>query len=231
MQQLNDANSLDVMPSYNPNGDRIVYASNRTGRRLTIWERSTTGIGGIISLADNRDEQDLWPSIDADPHTHLFYEALFDGQPDGHLYMATLNSSERAELTVNGISEPRISPNASSIVFVNVNERTGKREIYRMPIEGGTPELLASSPDADCYDPCFSADGSKLAFASDLGLDAEKRHNPDIWVIDLAHPEAPEQVTRNGSVDDCPAWDPKGNAIYFRSNRGGAWGIWRIDLH
>jgi hypothetical protein len=25
-------------------------------------------------------------------------------------------------------------------------------------------------------------------------------------------------------------WDPGGNAIYFRSNRGGEWGIWKVNV-
>ena len=43
-------------------------------------------------------------------------------------------------------------------------------------------------------------------------------------------PERPVQVTTNGSHDDCPAWDPSGQTIYFRSNRGGEWAIWKIDV-
>ena len=36
------------------------------------------------------------------------------------------------------------------------------------------------------------------------------------------------QLTTNGSLDDCPCWDRKGEYIYFRSNRGGVWNIWRF---
>ena len=45
---------------------------------------------------------------------------------------------------------------------------------------------------------------------------------------DLSKPERPIQITTNGSFDDHPSWDPTGNAIYFRSNRGGEWAIWKI---
>ena len=64
---------------------------------------------------------------------------------------------------------------------------------------------------------------------SDAGVDAERHHNYDIWVMDLAHADRPTQITTNGSWDDHPAWDPSGNAIYFRSNRGGEWAIWKIS--
>jgi TolB protein len=99
-----------------------------------------------------------------------------------------------------------------------------------MSDKGGPAEVLTDTPDADSYDPVWSKDGGKLAFTSDRGVDEDRRHNPDIWLIDLAHPDQPQQVTTNGSVDDCPAWDPSGDALYFRSNRGGDWGIWRVAV-
>jgi hypothetical protein len=37
-------------------------------------------------------------------------------------------------------------------------------------------------------------------------------------------------VTRNESWDDGPAWDATGRTLFFRSNRGGQWGIWKIDV-
>src|SRR5207249_3206583 len=120
---------------------------NRAGRTLTIWQRSTTGQPGLINLTRNRDEHDLWPSIDADPKPRLFYEALFDGQADGRLYINTINTTIRSELSPFGISQPRVSPKADSIVFVSLNEKTGHREIYRMSDKGGAQEVITDTPD------------------------------------------------------------------------------------
>jgi Tol biopolymer transport system component len=207
-----------------------VYSSNRSGKTLTIWQRPANGQPGLVNLSRNHDEQDLWPSVDSDPKPRLFYEAHFDGQADGRLYSNRLNTTIRSELSPIGVSQPRINPKADGVVFVSLNEKTGHRDIYRMSDQGGSPEALCNVTDADSYDPVWSKDGSRLAFASDRGVDEDQRHNADIWIIDLAHPEKPLQVTTNGSVDDCPAWDPTGDAIFFRSNRGGNWGIWRVAL-
>ena len=55
--------------------------------------------------------------------------------------------------------------------------------------------------------------------------------NADIWALDLTQSNAvPQQITSNASQDDRPVWDPSGDAIYFRSNRGGEWGVWKISL-
>jgi len=114
--------------------------------------------------------------------------------------------------------------------FTIVNEKTGKRDIARMSDKGGVPENLTNSPDVDDFDPTWSADGDRIAYASDRGVDADGHQNLDIWMMDLSNPSQPVQITTNGSVDDNPQWDPAGNAIYFRSNRGGQWGVWRIGV-
>jgi hypothetical protein len=240
LQEITDGKALDIMPSFTPDGNQIVFASNRAGRRLNIWRRSLNGGAGIEQLTSS-DEQDLWPMIDAAPRARLFYEALSDSQPDPQLYMAPVDGGPRMDLTTIPVNQPRISPRADAILFTSLNQRTGNREIYRIPDRGGPPVDLTNDPDSDCYDPVWSMDGNMIAYVSDRGYASypvqrdgqvvdERHRNADIWIIDLAHPDKPIQVTTNGSVDDCPTWDPSGSYIYFRSNRGGQWGIWRISV-
>jgi hypothetical protein len=229
VQQITDGKALDIYPSFTPDGASIVFSSNRAGKRLNIWEKSISGGEGIEQLT-NGEEQNLWPSIDASPHPRLFYEALSDSQADAQLYTAPVDGGPRMDLTTISVSEPRISPKADSIVFTSVNQRTNNREVYKIPDHGGPPEDLTTDPDSDCYDPSWSKDGSQIAYVSDRGMDEDRRRNPDIWILDLDHPDKPIQVTTNGSIDDSPVWDPSGDSIYFRSNRGGQWGIWKISI-
>ena len=41
---------------------------------------------------------------------------------------------------------------------------------------------------------------------------------------------AAQQLTTNGSHDDKPCFDRHGEKIFFRSNRGIYWNIWRFKL-
>lgn len=226
--QVSDGRSLELQPSYTPDGSRIIFSSNRAGR-MSIWSMSASGAPGMTQLTLG-DTNDLWPSVDANPKPRLYYERLVDTRPDPRLYMTQLGTTIRTDLTTQSGMQPRVNPKGDSVAFTHINPRTGKRDIYRMSDSGGTPENLTNTPDDDECDPVWNRDGTKIAFASDRGLSADKQHNYDIWVIDLSRSDRAVQVTSNGSWDDSPAWDPNGGAIYFRSNRGGEWGIWRINV-
>jgi dipeptidyl aminopeptidase/acylaminoacyl peptidase len=228
-EQLTDGKALDLFPSFTPAGDQIVFSSNRAGKKLSVWEKSAVGAPGTAQLTSN-DEQELWPAVDADPQPRLFYEALLDDRDEPRLYMTQIGRTIRTELTTVPVTQPRVSPKADNLVFASVNAKTGNRELFIMPDKGGLTHNLTNTPDSDNFDPVWSKDGSRIAFVSDRGLDEDRHHNRDIWYFDMAHPERPVQITTNGSVDDCPTWDPSGDAIYFRSNRGGEWGIWKIAV-
>ena len=231
VEDYSDGKSLDVDPTFTPDGKNVVFSSNRGGRRMSIWQVSASGTPGITQLT-NDDNNDLWPSIDS--ARHLFYQAFVDTRSDPRLFMTELGKTTRTDLTQAGGLQPRVSPearpDANTLLFTNVNEKTGKRDIFRLKTDGGLPENLTNTPDVDDFDPAWNQEGSKVAYVSDSGVDEEGRHNFDIWILDLAKPAQPVQLTTNGSWDDRPVWDPSGNYIYFRSNRGGEWAIWRIGV-
>lgn len=227
--QITDGKSLELMPSYSPEGSQILFCSNRAGKSLSIWKMSSRGEPGMTQLTSG-DTNDLWPSIDADAKPRLYYQRMVNTRPDPRLYMTQVDTTTRTDLTTTSGTQPRISPKGDTVLFCHMNDKTGKRDIYRMSDKGGTPENLSNTPEADEGDPAWNRDGTKIAFTSDRGVNEERQHHYGIWMIDLTRPEQPVQVTTNGSWDDCPVWDPSGNFVYFRSNRGGEWGIWRVSV-
>jgi hypothetical protein len=224
---INDGKSLEITPAFTPGGDQVVFSSNRASRQMKVWAMSAVGAPGITQLSSG-ETNDLWPCIDSDPKPRLFFQAMVDTRPDPRIYMTQLGTTTRTDMTQLGGSQPRVNPKADAVAFTLVNDKTGKRDIYIMPDRGGAPRNITNTADIDEFDPEWSKDGARLAFVSDAGVDEERRQNLDVWAMDLAKPERPVQITNNGSHDDHPAWDPSGRSIYFRSNRGGEWAIWRI---
>lgn len=230
VKDLTDGSTLDLMPSFTPGGDQIVFSSDRSGGRMQIWSIASNGMGRPSRLT-NDDAHGLWPAIDSDPRPRLFRQEMVEDQTGPRIRSGLVGAATSAvDLIPTGGTQPRISPRNDAIVFCKVDERTGKRDLFKASDTGGEPLNLTTSPDIDEYDPAWSRDGRKIVFTSDRGSDAEGRRNSDIWMLDPNLPDQVQQITANGSVDDSPVFDALGSAVFFRSNRGGQWGIWKIEI-
>ncbi|MBT5427089.1 MAG: hypothetical protein HOK84_12890, partial [Bacteroidetes bacterium] len=95
-------------------------------------------------------------------------------------------------------------------------------------IDGSNETILTQNNDYNCFQPRWSPDGKYIVYVSDQGRDNQGVRNNDIWIMDLEGGQK-TQLTTNGSWDDFPVWNFKDNFIYFRSNRGGNWNIWRFS--
>ena len=104
-----DDRSLDVMPSFTPDGSQIVFASNRAGRHMRIWQMSAAGEPGISQFPGEEGESDLWPDVDADSKPRLFYEVLLDSRPDARLYTTVLGTQTKTDLTCPAAGSSRAS--------------------------------------------------------------------------------------------------------------------------
>ena len=78
-------------------------------------------------------------------------------------------------------------------------------------------------------DPAWSPDGRRMAYSSLAGVDGEGRPNYDIWLLDLESGQR-TQITSNGSADVLPRFDSTGRLVYFISNRGRQWAVWRLPV-
>jgi dipeptidyl aminopeptidase/acylaminoacyl peptidase len=229
--QLTDGKSLDVTPAFSPSGDEILFASDRAGAHMSIWSMAADKNWGMRQYTQG-DTNDLWPSMDSDPHPRVFCESYSDRLNKPLLFSTEVQTRARSDLGVDGGLQPRINAKNDAVLFTMYNEK-GKRDIYKISDRGGNPINLTNTPDIDECDAAWDRDGARIVFASDGGVDAEeKKHNYDIWYIDTTEQNAsPIRVTSNPSQDDHPVWDPRGRFIYFRSNRGVEWGIWKIALN
>jgi TolB protein len=214
----------DLDPVYSPDAKHIYFSSNRGEERPKIWRVFATGTGGLTRVTSSS-TSDRTPCI-APSGQNLAYTALMAGTSEWQIWTVNANGALPTQLIV-GVN-PVYSPDGKKILYTRDNPDTKKEDIWTMHADGSSRTQMTSG-DSNCTSPRWSPDGAKIVFASDKGLDEEKKHNFDIWLMNADGTNV-TQLTTNGSYDDFPVFDPNGKYIYFRSNRGGSWDIWRMEL-
>lgn len=100
------------------------------------------------------------------------------------------------------------------------NERA---DIYLQRVDGSSVIQLTNDP-ADDVQPCFSPDGTKIAFAS------SRSGNWDIYVMDVDGKNV-QQFTSGLAQDLHPTFSPDGNRLAYCSlTHSGQWEIWLLNL-
>jgi dipeptidyl aminopeptidase/acylaminoacyl peptidase len=130
------------------------------------------------------------------------------------------------------LSKPRISPDGQRVAFVVtiIDERKHeyRSSIWVAPTTGGEAKRF-TSVTANAYSPCWSPDGSWLAFVSDReGEPADKdtqeqkeqgKDKPQIWLIPGDGGEA-HQLTFMPHGASNPVWSPDSRRLVFTAAVG-----------
>jgi Tol biopolymer transport system component/imidazolonepropionase-like amidohydrolase len=122
-------------------------------------------------------------------------------------YQRRRRDFDSAEPTpVRGILNPAVSPDGTRIAFVALGD------LWLLPIDGGEPVRLTTGPSVEA-DPVWSADGTRLAYVSDLD------GTMDIWVREMAN-GATRRITSVPSGVAYPSWSPDGSRLAFLTVEG-----------
>jgi len=228
---VTDGRTLDLFPSFSPAGDSIAFSSTRLSPTrldpyLSLWRIKVDGTGTAIGKITGSGAEDYRPSIG--PDGRIAFTSLVPNAEKPQVWTVMPSGGELTQLP-DGES-PQISPDGRRIMFVRRHDgKSNARQIWTMGIDGADERQLTQNINYEIVDPRWSPDGRWIIFSSNEGVDARKIHNFDIWVMSTDGLKK-MQITTNGSWDDSPAWDRTGQTIYFRSNRGGSWKIWRAEL-
>lgn len=178
----------------------------------------------------------------------------------GDIYVLPMNGGDMLRLTYddNFSSVEDWSPDGQHIFFNSTRESQGWA-IFRVPMAGGTPALIAMEPFENLEDANVSPDGHTLAF--NTTYNPWWRLGPDhyapgrIWLMPLSehatpdacrqryHPLPPDRPAVLGPVAPYPLepltpyaegrwplWAPDGQGIYFVADHEGVENIWYMSL-
>ncbi|MFZ1756750.1 MAG: hypothetical protein WAU10_23560, partial [Caldilineaceae bacterium] len=152
--------SEDVLPSWNPEGNRITFASNREGdRRWRIYAAWADGNDNGTDLGFGQ-EPEWHPAAD-----QIVYRGCDSQGNRCGLWITDSGGGNQQPLTsVPGDARPTWSPDGRSVVFMS-QERDSNWDVYRVDVESGAVIRLTNSPGIDGV-PAVSPDGSRIVFLS-----------------------------------------------------------------
>jgi Tol biopolymer transport system component len=111
------------------------------------------------------------------------------------------------------------------IAFVSHRDHTTggdiNQEIYSIAADGTAESRITNNPATD-GNPSWSADGSKIVFASN------RDNNMEIYSMN-ADGSGATRLTSNSAQDIFPTWAPDGTRIAFTSNRSGSSRIYTMN--
>lgn len=108
-----------------------------------------------------------------------------------------------------------------------VSGRDGNPEIYTVNADGSAVTRLTNDPAGD-FEPAWSADGTKIAFASTRGLPGCSGLCNDIYVMN-ADGTGVTRLTSDPADDERPTWSPDGSKIAFQTYRDGNFEVYVMN--
>jgi len=222
--QQTDQQGVESFPALSPDGKTLVFVSRASGNEDLYLQR----IGGRnpLNLTKDSPDDDTQPAFSPDGSSIAFRSDRAGG---GIFLMGAMGESVR-RVTESGF-HPAWSPDGKEIAFtteatLHPMGRGGSAELRAVEVASGRVRLLFRG---DGVQPSWSPHGDRIAYWAVPPGSGQR----DLWTISaggVREGTAPVPVTNDAAVDWNPVWSADGKFLYFGSDRGGSFNLWRIAI-
>lgn len=198
----------DVWPMWTPDGQSLVYVSDRGGVENICRQR--VGAADREQLTRFTDGRVLWPRLSRDGSTVYFerdfqvWSLKLDGsqpQPLSITLRGTATRPQSERLSLNTVQEFALSPDAKKLALI------ARGELFAADAkEGGDATRLSASVAPDAM-PVWAPDSRRIVFTSWRGEKA------GLYLYDVA--ARSERALTRGGDDVNPRFSPDGKLVAF----------------
>jgi TolB protein len=217
--RLTATRSLDITPTWAPDGKAIAYTSYRTGFQDIYVQFVGGAVRQIANPAQGTSERQNYLPVWSPDGTRLAFTSNRDGNPE--IYVMNRDGSGLRRLTNNPSIDvtPTWAPTGAQIAFTS--DRTGNPQIYIVNADGTGLQRITT--ESYCDRPTWSpAPFNEIAYASRGGGGYQ------IMVFDFAT-RSTRAITDGIGSNESPAFAPNGRHLAFVSDRTGRPQIYTID--
>ena len=191
-----------------------------------------------------RDEELTKSKVKAKVFTRLFYRhwSSFTRFKRSHLFVVAVEGGTPVDITPGDHDVPpfslggqdlyAISPDGQEVAFTsNIDEveaTSTNNDVFVVPITGGTPKKISSSPGGDST-PLYSPDGRFIAYRSQ----ARAGYESDRFRLFLYERKTGSTSDLTKNFDrwvNAFAWSPDSSTIYFSGDDHGISPLWRVRI-
>jgi len=212
--KITNNRTINLFPSWAPDGRRILYTSYKTGKPQVFSYDLFTSQETPLSARAGLNLGGRW----APDGKSVVLALEKDGNID--LYLVDPTGKIIRRLTKHrGIDvSPSWAPDGKRLAFVS--DRSGAPQVYIMEVGSGATKRLTYKGNYNTS-PDWSSVGDRIAFT---GI---SDGNFNIFTIGVNGGDL-RMVTSNAGDDEHPSWSPDGRFIAFASNRTGSHRIYTM---
>jgi len=227
--QLTSDPADDIQPRFSPDGENVVFSSNRSGN-WDIWMIRADGTGLVQLTSGPNDE--IAPCFSPDG-MYIAYTSWGGRSAQWEIWTLSIGNPGMRTFLAYGLF-PDWSPVGARIAFQRARQR-GSRwfSVWSVELVDGDarrPTEIAHSDLSACVAPRFSPDGRAIVYCALTSATAPDGRQAvvaaDVWTVDLKTGLRLKQ-TDGAAIAFNPVWGSNGR-IYYVASRGDAENIWSL---
>lgn len=203
--RLTSDRAQDTQPDISPDGQQVVFVSNRNGHK-DIWLLRIKG-SVLKSLTHEQGENDA-PAWSPDGREIAF-------QRDGNIFLMSADGSGQHAVAYG--ARPGWSPDGQRLAFQSTRDSVSG--IYVLDLASGNERRL-TAPGIPCSEPAWSPDGKKIVHSRESHL----------FVMDSGGGNVQQLIPGAMLATAAPAWSPDGKRIAFTGNFGRGRAIFLMNV-